>query len=45
MTKDGLELTILHHLLSAGITGMQEHTKLLEACKFRSVGMVAFSSG
>lgn len=45
MTEDGLELTILYHLLSAGITGMQEHTKLHEACKFRSVGMAAFSSG
>lgn len=41
--EDGLELTILPHLLSAGITGKQEHTKLLEACKFRSVGIAVFS--
>lgn len=43
MTEDGLELTILPHLLSAGITDLQEHTKLLEACKFRSVGIAVFS--
>lgn len=43
MTEDGLELTILPHLLSAGIIGMQEHTKLLKACKFRSVGIAVFS--